>query len=111
MNIHIVEIKNNFVKLSDEEWESGWWQLDESKAQKLVGGDIYFHKTRQEPSFYGGRILGYRVAEEEANRGRIIFKLRYNKACRNIRTEKTGWSKAIKIIESDHDGDGVKDNG
>jgi hypothetical protein len=111
MNIHIVEIKNNFVKLSNDEWESGWWQLEESKAQKLVGGDIYFHKTRQEPSFYGGKILSYRVEQDEEYRGRIIFKLKYSQACRNIRTGKTGWSKAIKISELDGDGEGVKENG
>ena len=99
MNIHIVEIKNNFVKLSSDEWESGWWPLEESKAQKLIGGDIFFHKTRMEPSYYGGRILGYRVEEGEDNRGMIIFKLKYSKACRNIRTERTGWSKAIKITD------------
>ena len=97
MNIHIVEIKNNFVRLSNDEWESGWWQLEESKAQKLVGGGIYFHKTRSEPSFYGGRILGYRVEEGQEHRGMIIFKLKYDQECRNIKTEKTGWSKTMKI--------------
>jgi len=111
MNIHIVEIKHNFVKLSNDEYESGWWQVDETKAQKLVGGDIYFHKTRGEPSYYGGRILDYRVDEEEIHRGMIIFKLKYSKDCRNIRTEKTGWAKAIKITGLDHDGAGVKGNG
>ena len=98
MNIHLVELKNNFVKLNDNVWESGWWQLDESKAQKLIGGEIYFHKNRQEPSFYGGTILGYRVDQEEQHRGRIIFKLQYRQTCRNIRTDKLGWSKEMKII-------------
>jgi hypothetical protein len=98
MNIHIVEHKNNFVKLHDNVWESGWWQLDESKAQKLIGGEIYFHKKRLEPSFYGGTVLGYRVDQEGQYRGRIIFKLQYRQTCRNIRTDKVGWSKEMKII-------------
>jgi hypothetical protein len=99
MNIQIVEQKNNFVKLHDNVWESGWWQLDESKAQKLIGGEIYFHKKRQEPSFYGGTVLGYRVEQEEPYRGRIVFKLQYRHTCRDIRTDKVGWSKEMKIIE------------
>ena len=65
MNIHLVEPLNHFVKLQDNVWESGWWQLDEGQAKKLVGGEIYFHKKRQEPSFYGGTILGYRVHRRE----------------------------------------------
>jgi hypothetical protein len=102
VNIHIIEQSNNFVKLQDNTWESGWWQLEESEAQKLVGGEIYFHKKRQEPSFYGGKILGYRVEQDGQYQGRIIFKLQHNQSCRNVRTDKSGWSKAMKIIGLDH---------
>jgi len=98
MNIHLIEKSNNFCKLHDNTWESGWWKLDESKAQKLVGGEIYFHKKRQEPSFYGGKILGYRVEQDEPYQGRIIFKLQHSQSCRNVRTDKSGWSKEMKII-------------
>lgn len=101
MNIHIVEVKNSFVKLSNDEYESGCSQLDEAKAEKLVGGDIYFHKTRSEPSFYGGRIINYRLETGEAQKGMIVFILRYNKGCRNIRTDKNGWSKSIKITDEE----------
>ena len=48
MNIHLVEPLNNFVKVQDNVWESGSWGLEESQAKKLVGGEIYFHKKRQE---------------------------------------------------------------
>jgi len=49
MNIHMVEPLNNFVKLPDNSWESGWWTIDESKARELVGGEIYFHKKKGSP--------------------------------------------------------------
>jgi len=101
MNIHVVEHTNNFVKLHDSVWESGWWNLDESSAQKLIGGEIYFHKTRMEPSFYGGTLLGYRVEEEGQHQGRIVFKLQYRHACRNVKTGKSGWQKEIKIIRTE----------
>ena len=71
MNIHLVEPLNHFVKLKDNVWESGSWGLDEDKAKKLVGGEIYFHKKRQEPSFYGGTILGYRVHQMASIRERL----------------------------------------
>jgi hypothetical protein len=99
MNIHLVEPLNHFVKLQENIWESGSWKLDEDKARKLVGGEIYFHKKRTEPSFYGGTILGYRVNEDGEHQGKVIFKLQYSDTCRNVTTTKYGWSKDVKIIE------------
>ena len=99
LNIHLVEPVNHFVKLQDNVWESGWWKLDEDQAKKLVGGEIYFHKRKREPSFYGGGILGYRVYPDGEYEGKIIFKLRHRPSCRNVRTDKCGWKKNVKIIE------------
>jgi hypothetical protein len=99
MNIHLVETVNHFVKLDGNVWESGSWQLEEDQAQKLIGGKIYFHKKRQEPSFYGGTILGYRVHPEGESQGKVVFKLQYCLACRNVSTDKSGWKKAMKITE------------
>jgi hypothetical protein len=101
MNIHLIEKFNNFVKLQDNTWESGWWSIDESKAKKLVGGEIYFHKKQLEPSFYGGTITGYRIEQDGQYQGRIIFKLQYSEAGRNVKTDKHGWSKKMKIIDHD----------
>ena len=99
MNIHLVESLNHFVKLQEKVWESGSWLLDEGQAKKLVGGEIYFHKKRQEPSFYGGTILGYRVHQEGEEQGKIVFKLQYSPSCRNVRSDKSGWKKMMKITE------------
>ncbi len=101
MNIHLVENMNNFKRLQDKTWESGWWLLDESVAKKLVGGEIYFHKKQQEPSFYGGTIIGYRIEQDGEFQGRIVFNLRHCVTCRNVRTDKHGWSKDMKIIKND----------
>ena len=97
MNVHLIEPSNHLVRLEDNVWESGWWNLDEDEAKKLIGGEIYFHKKRQEPSFYGGKILGYRIHDDGDYQGRIIFKLQYRSSCRNIRTNKSGWSKDVKL--------------
>lgn len=101
MNIHMVEPLNNFVKLPDSTWESGWWSLDESIARELVGGEIYFHKKQMEPSFFGGVITGYRIVRDEQHLGKVVFVLQYKADCRNVRTDKNGWSKKMKIINHD----------
>jgi hypothetical protein len=101
MKIHLIENANNFVKLPNNLWESGWWNLDESKAKELVGGEIYCHKKQQEPSFYGGTITGYRIEPDGQYQGMIIFSLLYKETCRNIRTDKHGWSKKMKLIRPD----------
>lgn len=100
MNIHIVEPLKNFVKLQDKEWESGWWSLDENKAKALVGSEIFFHKKRVEPSFFGGIITGYRVEQDEQYRGRIVFIFQFNAECKNVETDKHGWSKNMKIVSN-----------
>jgi hypothetical protein len=105
MNIHLVEPLSRIVRLQETVWESGGWVLDESKAQELVGGEIYFHKKRPEPSFYGGTILGYRVLQEGTDQGRIVFKLQYRHTCRNVSTKKSGWVKDMKITEPDGEAD------
>jgi hypothetical protein len=101
MDVHILEPMNNFVKLQDEGWESGWWSIDENKAKELVGGKIYFHKKRLDPSFFGGVITGYRIEQDVQYPGNIVFALQYNPECRNVRTDKNGWSKKMKIISHD----------
>ena len=101
MNIHLVESLSHFVKLKDNVWESGSWGLDDSIAKKLIGGKIYFHKKRQEPSFYGGTILGYRIHKDGESQGKIVFQLEHSQSCRNVNTGKSGWSKDMKIIEHD----------
>jgi len=99
MKIHLVEKLNNFNNLRDNIWECGWWKLKKDKAQELVGSEIYFHKKRLEPSFYGGKIVGYRVEQDGQHEGGTVFEFQYSHASRNVRTDKYGWSREMKIIE------------
>ncbi len=54
-------------------WMSGYWSLAEATVESLVGGRVYFHKALAKPAFFGGELLGYRVADEAPYAGRIIF--------------------------------------
>lgn len=101
MNIHLIENTNNFLRLKENVWESGWWKLDENAALKLVGGEVYFHKKQQEPSFYGGAITGYRVEQGGEYQGKIVFVFEHRQSCRNVRTDRYGWSRKMKIVGDD----------
>ena len=63
--IHFVERTDNVRKTdrTRNEWESGCWPVPEETAQKLVGGMIYLHRSKQQPSHFGGEILSYRVEQ------------------------------------------------
>jgi hypothetical protein len=98
MQIHLIENADNFTKLRDKVWESGWWVLTEDEAKKLVGGQIYFHRKKSEPSFYGGSIRSFRIEQEDPHRGSIIFEFEYRETCRGIKADKCGWSLEKKIV-------------
>ena len=64
--IHLIERDDHFVPLGNSVYESGFWKLTEEKAELLKDGMIYFHKAQDEPSFYGGRIIDYRIFPPKA---------------------------------------------
>mgnify|MGYP001768685447 CR=1 FL=1 len=98
MQIHLIEIANNFTKLRDKVWESGCWTIDENDAKKLIGGNIFFHRKKTEPSFYGGSIRSYRIKEEDPLKGSIIFEFEYRADCRGVKADRLGWSLEKKIV-------------
>ena len=82
--IHFIEKLGMFKKLEGNILESGLWDVPLQTAEALVGGDIYFHKKQKEPSYFGGKILGYRIHEEDDEyRGRIIFRFEPSRAHKN----------------------------
>lgn len=46
------------------QYTSEAWDFDPEKAASLVGGEILFHRTKADKSFFGGKITAY----EEINR-------------------------------------------
>ena len=96
--IHLIE-KNDRIRPVNTFHESGYWILPQETAQALVGGDIYFHKKRNEPSFYGGKITGWRIHEDNDQfKNRIIFIFEFSQAHKNVLAEKGGWSYDRKIV-------------
>jgi len=66
-----------------------------------MGADIYFHKKQKEPSFYGGKIISYRIYNEnDKHKGRIIFRFEYARDHRGVLAGAGGWSNEMKIVWS-----------
>ncbi len=97
--IHLIEKMGYIKKLEGQIFESGFWAVPLYTAQSLLDGDIYFHKKQKETSFFGGKILGYRIHEEDDEyHRRIIFRFEYSAEHKNVSSGDGGWSKEKKIV-------------
>jgi hypothetical protein len=98
--VHFVERTDNVRKIdkSRNEWESGYWQLPEETAKKLVGSVLYLHRTKLAPSHFGGDILDYRIEESGKHAGHVVFKLHAKADCKGVKIDGKGWSKDCKIV-------------
>jgi hypothetical protein len=69
-------------------YESGYWTLYESEAQRLVNGMLYLHQKKAEPSYFGGVISGYRISTDvEPYPGKIVFSVTSQEDAKNIAWE------------------------
>jgi hypothetical protein len=98
--IHFIERSDNVRKTHrlKNEWESGFWNVTEGTAQKLVGATLYLHRSRHQPSHFGGRILSYRIEQAGASAGYVVFTIRAAVDCKDVKTEPKGWAKDYKIL-------------
>ncbi|MGQ0749401.1 MAG: hypothetical protein ACT4PS_02590 [Betaproteobacteria bacterium] len=98
--IHLLERSDNVRKTDrlKNEWDSGFWDVTEEKAQKLVGALLYLHRSKHQPAHFGGRILSYRTAPAGPFSGRIVFTLRATADCKDVKTNLKGWTNDHKII-------------
>jgi hypothetical protein len=98
--IHFIERAGNLnrVDAEQQEWESGYWKVSEESAQHLVGGEIYLHKSQVEPSYFGGKIISYRVQSGGPDDGRMIFRFRAAIEFKGVRTAREGWGNEKKIV-------------
>lgn len=84
--IHLVSRNPlHLTALDAAEFESGFWTLYETEAEKLINGMVYLHQKKSEPSFFGGVISGFRLAGgQEPYPGKIVFKVKAQDDCKNI---------------------------
>jgi hypothetical protein len=59
-------------------WRSGNWDVSEGEAAKLIGGRIFLHETKAQPSAFGGEVIGFEAIRDTtvARERRIVFTIR-----------------------------------
>ena len=76
---HFIGKLNENLRLVDkatQRYTSGVWDVSEKTAQQLVGGYIFLHKTKAQPSFFGGIVHSFRVVSTDfAHAERIEFEV------------------------------------
>lgn len=100
MAIHLIENDNRIcaIDFAADKWESPYWAVGEDVADDLKnGGDIYFHKAQDAPSFFGGRVFDYRKQPDGEWAGRIIFLFLADADHKNVKAG-GGWSQEKKIV-------------
>lgn len=101
-DIHFIERMKNMIQLDKKAalWESGWWAVSPDTASRLVGGRIFFHAAQADPSYFGGRITGFRVETEGKWPGRIVFKFIATPEFKGVKAGREGWGMEKKIIHA-----------
>ncbi|SEB18561.1 hypothetical protein [Marinobacterium iners] len=96
-SIHFVERLENIKKVDVErnEWESGFWVVSRENAFKLIGHDIYLHEYQKEPSFLGGKIIGFHIREES---NKVVFRFKEAESHKGISTPIEGWGNEQKRV-------------
>jgi hypothetical protein len=65
-SIHFIcKGRRHICRIEGTTYLSGYWNIDAYTAQQLVGGMVYFHEAKKQPSYFGGQVSSWRVAEEE----------------------------------------------
>lgn len=74
---HLICRNHDGIKLvSMPNYTSSAWYIPEDEAKALIGGMIYFHEAKDQPSYFGGRITGYSLCHvEDDQRARIVIEL------------------------------------
>ena len=97
--IHLIEHLGLMQKVDGNIFDSGYWKIKPQQAEELIGCNIYFHKKQKEPSYFGGKILSYRIFDEDDElRGRIIFRFEYSRNHKGVSAGAGGWSYEKKIV-------------
>jgi len=99
----LIERGGAFKRIEGNVIESWCWDIAPQTAESLVGGDIYFHKKQKEPSYFGGKILAYRVHDSVEGAypeclGRVVFTFESSRGHRNVSAGEGGWSYEKKIV-------------
>jgi hypothetical protein len=73
---------SSFQNLGHPTYLTGWWKVPLVTARGLIGGTIYLHNTKQDPSRMGGEILDVVQAPPGEPKDRVGFVFRSTRSGR-----------------------------
>ena len=82
-------------EMGDGVFSSGDWLLSEARANSMIGGEIFFHRSQKKPSFFGGVIT---KVEKSSVPARFVFFFIYDPQCRGVSTSSDGWAMTMKFV-------------
>ena len=71
---------------NDNSYWSGAWYFKLESAKSLIGGHIYFHNRKSEPSYFGGQVMNARQILYEG-KNRVEFKFKKLESCKGVAWE------------------------
>lgn len=83
---HFICLNATGIKgLGDNHYTSEAWDIPVDDAEKILNGNVYFHTTKNEKSYFGGVVTKYEVIEIDASHSkRIKIFLTSNKEAKGI---------------------------
>jgi len=98
--IHLIENDRRMVRVEGTTWECGYWVVGADTADKLVGGSIYFHAKQSSPSYFGGKILSWRIQQKGEFRGKVVFCFESSPTFKGLLAGR-GWGAGSKVVLKD----------
>jgi len=103
--IHFIERENvnnlTLVCKERDEWESGFWRVARQKAFELIDCQLFLHRSRKEPAFFGGIIIGFYCFDTqgtEKTKERIVFRVKQVSELKGTITSQDGWGQEQKTV-------------
>ncbi|HXD90213.1 MAG TPA: hypothetical protein VNU00_04075 [Candidatus Binataceae bacterium] len=98
LGIHFIcPERANLHEIEHPVHESGDWDVTAEDAASLVGGMLYLHKTKKEPSYFGGKIESFRmVTTDNSHSQRVIFRFTFVPEAKNQKWRGTYHARAWK---------------
>ena len=70
---HFICVNATGIKgFGDNQYSSEAWDISIEDAEKLTGGNVYFHAAKNDKSYFGGVLTKYEVIEIDASHSKRI---------------------------------------
>lgn len=80
-------------------YESGAWIISAERAARLRGAMAHFHESKTTPSYFGGKIVDFRVIPAgRRNAGKVVFVFERMQESIGVMTSSDQWKLNQKLV-------------